>query len=481
MSWSVRRNGLGELSDIPKGVLRAFSKRRVDIEAVLEKTGFESQRAAEVAALATRRHQPGHLEPSDVLRRRWATELAAVTVADGTEGPRPGAITDITGALGVGQGISDASVSDAEREEILAVLAGERSVDLADYDLSDPTSARVAPLTLFASTFTYRDALAAVARAFDASPRQVARLTRQLLDRDDVLWMIGDGNAQPDVSGRGRERRAATVGDRRYTTVEMLKVEGRIVNSAVRRVGRSAGQVSGRTIDQVLATNGHLDGEQAEGVRQLLGSGNGLDLVIGQAGTGKSTMLGAARAGWESAGYEVIGTAIASRTAAELQASTGIESLTMARLLIDLERGDTTLTRRHVIVVDEASLLGSRTLDRLQRQIDGARAKLVLVGDNRQLSSIDAGGALRSLSQTLSAHVIELTTNRRQSEVDQEWERQALLQLRNGDIASAIAAYDAHDRIAIAADVVAAREQLMNRWWSVHAHGHHGDHGGDAC
>ena len=469
VSWSVRRNGLGELSDIPKGILRAFSKRRVDIEAVLEKTGFESQRAAEVAALATRRHQPGHLEPSDVLRRRWATELAAVTVADGTEGPRPGAITDITGALGVGQGISDASVSDAEREEILAVLAGERSVDLADYDLSDPTSARVAPLTLFASTFTYRDALAAVARAFDASPRQVARLTRQLLDRDDVLWMIGDGNAQPDVSGRGRERRAATVGDRRYTTVEMLKVEGRIVNSAVRRVGRSAGQVSGRTIDQVLATNGHLDGEQAEGVRQLLGSGNGLDLVIGQAGTGKSTMLGAARAGWESAGYEVIGTAIASRTAAELQASTGIESLTMARLLIDLERGDTTLTRRHVIVVDEASLLGSRTLDRLQRQIDGARAKLVLVGDNRQLSSIDAGGALRSLSQTLSAHVIELTTNRRQSEVDQEWERQALLQLRNGDIASAIAAYDAHDRIAIAADVVAAREQLMNRWWSVHA------------
>ncbi len=130
-------------------------------------------------------------------------------------------------------------VSDTEREEILAVLAGERSVDLADYDLSDPMSARVAPLTLFASTFTYRaHALAAVARAFDASPRQVARLTRQLLDRDDVLWMIGDGNRQPDVSGKRRERRAATLGDRRYTTVEMLRVEGRIVNSAVRRVGR---------------------------------------------------------------------------------------------------------------------------------------------------------------------------------------------------------------------------------------------------
>ena len=50
--------------------------------------------------------------------------------------------------------MSGASVSDTEQEEILATLAGERSVDLADYDLADPTSARVAPLTLFASTFT---------------------------------------------------------------------------------------------------------------------------------------------------------------------------------------------------------------------------------------------------------------------------------------------------------------------------------------
>jgi ATP-dependent exoDNAse (exonuclease V) alpha subunit len=194
----------------------------------------------------------------------------------------------------------------------------------------------------------------------------------------------------------------------------MLKVEGRIVNSAVRRVGRSAAQVNWRTIDQVLVTHAKLDGEQAAGVRKLLGSGNGLDVVIGQAGTGKSTMLGAARAGWEAASYEVIGTAIASRTAADLQAGTGIDSVTMARLFIDLERGHTRLTSRHVVVVDEASLVGSRTLDRLQLQVDRARAKLILVGDNRQLSSIDAGGALRALSNTLGSHVIELTTNRRQ-------------------------------------------------------------------
>jgi conjugative relaxase-like TrwC/TraI family protein len=465
LSWTVGRNSLGELSDIPRDVLRAFSKRRVEIEASLEEKGFASQRAAEVAALATRPQKPGHVENSDALRQRWAAELADVTLADVTLADvtladvtkrlRPATLADVTGVLGAAPAVS---LSEVECEEILAILAGELSVDLADYDLSGPTSPRVAPLTLFASTFTHRDALAAVARAFDASASEVAQLTTQLLRRDGVLWMIGgDNNEQPDVSGRGRERRAATIGDRRYTTVEMLRVEGR------------AGQVNRRTIDEMLATHRHLDGEQATGVRRLLGSGNGLDVVIGQAGTGKSTMLGAARVGWETAGYRVMGTAVASRTAADLQAGSGIESVTMARLLIDLERGTIRLTPRHVIVVDEASLVGSRTLDRLQAQIDRARGKLVLVGDNRQISSIDAGGALRALSNTLSSHVIELTTNRRQAQVDQEWERKALVQLRQGDIAAAIAAYDAHDRIAVVADIADARHQLIDRWWSVHA------------
>jgi ATP-dependent exoDNAse (exonuclease V) alpha subunit len=82
-----------------------------------------------------------------------------------------------------------------------------------------------------------------------------------------------------------------------------------------------------------------------------------------------------------------------------------------------------------VIVVDEASMVGSRPLDRLRSYVDGAGAKLVLVGDNRQLSSIDAGGALRSLSHELGDHVVTLTTNRRQAGSDQQWERDALVAL----------------------------------------------------
>lgn len=466
LSWTVGRNGLGELADIPRPVLRAFSTRRVEIEAALAEKGFESQRAAEVAALATRPRKPTRIEHTDVLGQAWESRFEGVVVTDDTGASRPATPADVTGVVGAGR---SGWLSDTEREEILAVLAGERSVDLADYDLADPTATRVAPLTLFASTFTHRDAVAAVARAFDAPADEMARLTRQLLRRDGVVRMTGADYKQPDVSGRGKERPAATVGDRRYTTVEMLKVEGRIVNSALGRLNHGGSRLPSSFIDHVLADHRHLDDEQLDGVYRLVRSKNGLDVVIGQAGTGKSTMLGAARHVWAVAGYTVIGTAIASRTAADLQASTGIESVTMARLFIDLEAGRTRLTRHHLVVVDEASLVGSRALDRLQRQVDRAQGKLVLVGDNRQLSSIDAGGALRALSRALGPDVTELTTNRRQAELHQEWERQALVALRNGEIAQAIAAYDAHDRIAIATEVAAARHALIEKWWAVHA------------
>jgi conjugative relaxase-like TrwC/TraI family protein len=67
----VRRNGLGELADIPKNILRAFSKRRADIEAAMDERGVTSASAAETAALATRARKPDERAPLDLLRAGW--------------------------------------------------------------------------------------------------------------------------------------------------------------------------------------------------------------------------------------------------------------------------------------------------------------------------------------------------------------------------------------------------------------------------
>ncbi len=296
-------------------------------------------------------------------------------------------------------------------------------MSLDDWEIDEHLApdTRAIPVTLLGSTFTRREAISAVARAFDVTPYQALALTSQLLNRDSVVRVQADPEAGPDsIRTRSGHVVPATSGDRRYTTTELLAAEQRIIGSATARLGEGTGQVAPGIVDHVLGPHPHLDGEQANGVRALLTSGNGYDLVIGQAGTGKSTMLGAARAGWEEAGYKVIGTAVAARTAADLEAGTGIPSSSLTQLLADLREGGG-LTSRHVIVVDEASLVGSRPLDRLRSHVDGAGAKLVLTGDNRQLSSIDAGGALRSLSKELGDHVVTLTTNRRQAGSDQQW------------------------------------------------------------
>jgi hypothetical protein len=315
---------------------------------------------------------------------------------------------------------------------------------------------------------TRRDAISAVARAFDVTPDEAAALTGRFLERDGVVRVIADPDAGTEhVRTRSGHVVPATSGDRRYTTAELLAAEQRIIGSAVTRLGEGTARVAPDVVDHVLGLHSHLDGEQADGVRALLTSGNGYDLVIGQAGTGKSTMLGAARIGWEEAGFRVIGTAVAARTAADLEAGTGIPSSSLTQLLADLRQAGG-LTSRHVIVLDEASMVGSRPLDQLRSYVDVTGAKLVLLGDNRQLSSIDAGGALRSLSRELGAHVVTLTTNRCQSGPDQQWERDALVALRHGDVTPAVHAYMEHGRVTITGTIEAARQRIVEDWWGVH-------------
>jgi hypothetical protein len=85
---------------------------------------------------------------------------------------------------------------------------------------------------------------------------------------------------------------------------------------------------------------------------------------------------------------------------------------------------------------------------------------VVLVGDDRQLAAIDAGGGFRALRHRLGAS--ELTENRRQQ---QAWEREALELVRSGLVDDAVAAYRAHDRVVCAESKPAATLALLTDWW----------------
>ena len=131
------------------------------------------------------------------------------------------------------------------------------------------------------------------------------------------------------------------------------------------------------------------------------------------------------------------------RAAAQLEHGAKIRSMTLDRLLRQLDQANVLrLDSNTVVVVDEASMIGTRKLARLLDHADTAGAKVVLVGDHYQLPEIDAGGAFAGLAARLSAS--QLLENRRQVE---PWERSTLAQLRAGDADVAFASYQGHQRV----------------------------------
>ena len=167
--------------------------------------------------------------------------------------------------------------------------------------------------------------------------------------------------------------------------------------------------------------------DQQAMVRDLCQGGQGVALVVGRAGTGKTFALGIARHAWQLDGYRLLAAAPTGIATLSLQGEGFEEVATCDRLLVDLDRGQEQLDPRTVLVVDEAGMLGSRKLARLLEHAHQAQAKMVLVGDDRQLAAIDAGGGFRALRLRLGAS--ELVENRRQH---QAWEREALELVRSG-------------------------------------------------
>ena len=165
--------------------------------------------------------------------------------------------------------------------------------------------------------------------------------------------------------------------------------------------------------------------------------GGRLVVVEGWAGTGKSYLFSAAREAWEGRGLRVVGGALSGRAAADLGEGAGLsESRTLASWEHAWGRGESRLGRRDVLVIDEASLVGTRQMGRVLQEAERGGAKVVLVGDTRQLQAIEAGSPMRALGQV--AGRAELRDIRRQS---LPWQRQASAALASGDIGAALAAY----------------------------------------
>src|SRR3954468_9747982 len=254
-------------------------------------------------------------------------------------------------------------------------------------------------------------------------------------------------------------------GERRFTTREMVEVERGLLDAAQRRRDEGAGMADASAREAAIRTRGSLSAEQRELVVSLTTSGHGIEVVRAPAGTGKTFALDAAREAWQSSGVPVLGCALSARAACELRDQAGVDATTIARLRQALDRS-TALAPGSVLVVDEVGMVGTRALAALADAAEAAQAKLVLVGDDRQLPEIQAGGAFRALANRVDA--VELREVRRQRE---SWDRDALAALRDGDVEVWAREYHQHGRLVAAPSADAARRALVEDWWQAHERG----------
>ncbi|MDN8018795.1 Ti-type conjugative transfer relaxase TraA [Burkholderia multivorans] len=240
----------------------------------------------------------------------------------------------------------------------------------------------------------------------------------------------------------------------KFSTREMIDTERGMVECAERlaRAGRHG--VSGPITNAAIDGAGTLSAEQQNAVRHVLKPGS-LAVVIGDAGTGKSFSMKVAREAWQAQGFNVRGAALAGKAADELQAGSGIESRTLASLEFAWKNGKDKLTSRDVLVIDEAGMIGSRQLGRVLKAAEQAGAKVVLLGDDKQLAAIEAGAAFRAVVQHVGA--AEITEVRRQKHA---WMREAGQQLARGSVADGLAAYAERGHVQIHGSREAARDAL---------------------
>jgi Ti-type conjugative transfer relaxase TraA len=309
--------------------------------------------------------------------------------------------------------------------------------------IADP-SLGLDAITQQQSTFTRRDMAKFAHRHSDG------------LDQFDKV--MGAMRNAPNLVELGKDGR----GEDRFTTREMIEAEQRLhrtaelmaererhaVNDANRRAALSRAEQRGLV----------LSGEQVDALAHIT-DGRDLGIVVGYAGTGKSAMLGVAREAWEAAGYEVRGVALSGIAAGNLESGSGIASRTIASMEHGWQQDRDLLTSRNVLVIDEAGMIGTRQLERVLSHTAEAGAKVVLVGDIKQLQAIEAGAAFRSIHERHGG--AEIGEVRRQRE---DWQRDATHDLATGKTGNALEAYRSHGKVHEVQTREQARDDLIDRW-----------------
>lgn len=399
LGYTVERVGkdrLIELKEVPTDLLAHYSTRRAEIEAALDSREMpDNAKTAQAAALATRAAKTGVLDREQI-REQWRNEAKdlgydmerfAQTLAD----MQHKAATRLPGAT---RGYTPPAPAT-------------RAVRLAISHLSET------------STVLPKDVLLSEALRFgkgvDASAAE--RAINQLSADGELLPAALTKGAQ-SVEGKGQHAPA-------FTTAHLREVENQIAKE-VRRSAKTGNLPQSITfkgrkrslvgaVDAALRQAPSLTEGQQDAIRVSMTGKEQFVAVQGLAGTGKTFALSQLVSLAERAGLRVEGLAPSHKAVEELKSAIPKTETVQARLMRGRSPDKEASTSKTIWVVDEASMLeNSQALKLLRQAKEQGVARVVFVGDTKQLEGVGAGSpfALMQKSGITTAYMTDIVRQR---------------------------------------------------------------------
>jgi AAA domain/TrwC relaxase len=434
-------NGQAEIAGVPSELLERFSKRTAQVtEAAASKVDVFHQREGRApsrleraaiereAAADTRQRKTGNGVPD--LRTRWMGEAAELGITS----------RDLTAAI----------VTAGRSREPVRMPTVNGIID----DLSERRSA-----------WHRLDVLQAVCDRLPPQPGVSGERWAAVLDRavDRVLDACVELDPKAATTQRTSDGRSVWIEPiaPHITSARVLEQEESILSWAL------AVQLAEPQPSTTVDCTG-LDLLQADAAAAVAGR-DPLVVIVGPAGTGKTTMLRAAGADLDRHDRDLFGVAPTAKAARVLSQETGLNADTVAKLLHEWAQpggpdAAWRLPTGTTVIVDEAGMLSTPDLFRLVEVARTERWRLALIGDPRQLQAVGRGGLFNELAST--TRTVELDQVHRFTNA---WEAAASLQLRHGD-PRALFQYEIHDRI-IPGVMTEHLETVARRWLDYHANG----------
>ena len=267
--------------------------------------------------------------------------------------------------------------------------------------------------------------------------------------RGETWGAVSYAEAERRLKTQVQEGRIIEVEPERFTTWEMMRVEREYMRPGAQSVSlamaepRLSAMMALYEADQQAAGKRNLSSVQRVAATGILSSKETVVVLQGDAGSGKTTLLRtvndlAVKEGWDVRGVSVQGVA-----ARKLEEESGIKSTTLSSYLSQ-KRGEGGTPR--LVVVDEASMLDSRSMTLLIQEAEKHQDKILLVGDKNQLESVGAGRPFDRLVEDAQRRgaLLSLSENFRQRD---ETLRQAVDLAKEGDMRGSLDLLDGQARV----------------------------------